>query len=837
MTFAGLLAQSLRMTARDWRSGEVRLLVVALVVAVAALASVAFFVDRAQRALERDAAMFIGGDLALNSDRPIDTSFGSQAAAVGLEIAQTVTFPSMAVSAQHPERNVLAAIKAVSSAYPLRGTMKLRTPDGEVAARGLQAASAWVDPQLLDSLDLSVGESIRLGEATFRVAGVIAAEPDRGAQFISFAPRVMVRLDELAATELVQPASRVTYHLLVAGSPESVQAFSGWLRPRLARGQRLQSLQEGRPDLHAALERARQFLTLVALLAALLAGVGVATAARRFCERRIDSCAVLRCLGLQPRDLAVLFALQFAWIGCVGCLAGVLAGSALQVMIVRTLAGLLPTELPAASMVPALQAFACGFALLAGFAMAPVMRLRNVPPLRVLRRDLAAWPQPPAAVVYLSAAATFLGLLLWLSRDLRLALVTAGGFAAAGLAFAGGAWAWLAALRGLRQAAGRLPAGAGFALAALLRRPTATIIQVVALSFGLTALLVMATVRTDLLRQWRAQLPPDAPNRFIINIQPDQARAVAARLKDAGIAAQLFPMIRGRLVAINGDPLDPRRYGAERARGLVEREFNLSYMADAPSYNRIVQGRWFGPDAAELSIEQGIAQTLGIHLGDELSFDIAGEIVRATVTSVRELSWDSMRVNFFVIMAPSLLRERPQTLITSIYVPANEPVGHRADPTSQLVREFRNLTVIDTGLVLAQVRSVLEQVSRAVQFVFAFALAAGVLVLYAALSATQDERGHQAALVRAFGAVRRQLQQVQLVELSAIGSIAGLLAGLGASAIGWVLARQVLHFDYHFSLWPFAVGVALGCACAIAGGSLALRRVIGTPPWIVLREL
>jgi putative ABC transport system permease protein len=844
MTFARLLAQSLRMTARDWRSGEVRLLVVALAVAVAALASVAFFVDRAQRALERDAAMFIGGDLALDSDRPIDASFGSQAAAAGLEIAQTVTFPSMAVSSEHPERSVLAAIKAVSSAYPLRGTMKLRMPDREVAARGLQAASAWVDPQLLDSLDLSVGESIRLGEATLRVAGVIAAEPDRGAQFISFAPRVMIRLDELAATELVQPGSRVTYHLLVAGNPESVQAFSGWLRPRLARGQRLQSLQEGRPDLHAALERARQFLTLVALLAALLAGVAVATAARRFCERRIDSCAVLRCLGLQPRDLAVLFALQFAWLGCVGCLAGVLTASALHVMIVRALAGLLPTELPAASIVPALQAFACGFALLAGFAMAPVMRLRNVPPLRVLRRDLAAWPQPPAAMVYLSAAATFFALLLWLSRDLRLALVTAGGFAAAGLAFAGGAWAWLAALRGLRQAAGRLPAGAGFALAALVRRPTATIIQVVALSFGLTALLVMATVRTDLLRQWRAQIPPDAPNRFIINIQPDQARAVSARLKDAGIAAELFPMIRGRLVAINGDPVDPRRYGAERARGLVEREFNLSYMADAPSYNRIVQGRWFGPDAGELSIERGIAQTLGIRLGDELSFDIAGEIVRARVTSVRELTWDSMRVNFFVIMAPSLLRERPQTFITSIYVPpgganeqANGRVGRRADPTSQLVREFRNLTVIDTGVVLAQVRSVLEQVSRAVQFVFAFALAAGVLVLYAALSATQDERGHQAALVRAFGAVRRQLQQVQLVELSAIGSIAGLLAGFGASAIGWLLARQVLHFDYHFSLWPFAAGVALGAACAIAGGSLALRRVIGTPPWIVLREL
>ena len=835
MSPAALLSQSFRMTLRDWRSGEVRLLVVALAVAVAALSSVAFFVDRAQRALERDAAMFIGGDLALDSDRPIDPSIGTQAGELGLQVAHTVTFPSMAVSGLHPERNVLAALKAVSSAYPLRGTIKLRGAQGEIAAAGgPEAGTAWVDPQLLDSLDLAAGQSIRLGESTFRVSAVIASEPDRGAQFMSFAPRVMIRLDELAATELVQPASRVMYHLLVAGGPQSVERFSSSLRPRLQRGQRLQSLQDGRPDLHAALERARQFLTLVALLAAMLAAVAVATAARRFSQRRIDSCAVLRCLGLRPRDLVGLFALQFAWVGCIGCVAGVLAGSALHLVIVRALTGLLPTQLPAASIVPALQAFACGWALLAGFALAPVMRLRGVPPLRVLRRDLAAWPDEPAALVYAIAAATFAGLLLWLSRDLRLAAVTAGGFAGAGLAFAAGAWAWLGGLRALRRAAaGRVPAGASLAVAALVRRPSATIVQVVALSFGLTALLVMAMVRTDLLRQWRAQIPADAPNRFIINIQPDQVQAVAARLKEQGVAdAQLFPMVRGRLVAINSNPVDPGRYRAERARGLIEREFNLSYAVEAPAYNRILQGRWFGRDAPELSIERGIAETLGVHVGDQLSFDVAGEIVRATATSVRELSWDSMKVNFFIIMAPALLQNRPQTFITSIRV-----APERADPTSRLVREFRNLTVIDTGIVLAQIRSVLDQVSRAVQFVFLFALAAGVLVLYAALSATQDERGHEAALARALGAARRQLWQAQLFELSALGAMAGLLAGLGASAIGWLLAHQVLHFEYRLAPWPFVGGIVLGAVSAVAGGSLALRRVIATPPWVVLREV
>src|SRR5258706_5551632 len=724
MSPAALLSQSFRMTLRDWRSGEVRLLVVALAVAVAALSSVAFFVDRAQRALERDAAMFIGGDLALDSDRPIDPSIGTQAGELGLQVAQTVTFPSMAVSGLHPERNVLTALKAVSSAYPLRGAIKLRGARGEIAAAGgPEAGTAWVDPQLLDSLDLAAGQAIRLGESTFRVGGVIASEPDRGAQFMSFAPRVMIRLDELAATELVQPASRVMYHLLVAGGPQSVERFTSSLRPRLQRGQRLQSLQDGRPDLHAALERARQFLTLVALLAAMLAAVAVATAARRFSQRRIDSCAVLRCLGLRPRDLVGLFALQFAWVGCIGCVAVVLAGSALHLVIVRALTGLLPTQLPAASNVPALQAFACGWALLAGFALAPVMRLRGVPPLRVLRRDLAAWPDEPAALVYAIAAATFAGLLLWLSRDLRLAAVTAGGFAGAGLALAAGAWSWLGGLRALRRAAaGRVPAGASLAVAALVRRPSATIVQVVALSFGLTALLVMAMVRTDLLRQWRAQIPADAPNRFIINIQPDQVQAVAARLKEQGVAdAQLFPMVRGRLVAINSNPVDPGRYRAERARGLIEREFNLSYAVEAPAYNRILQGRWFGRDAPELSIERGIAETLGVHVGDQLSFDVAGGI-------------------------------------------------GRAPPTPR-------------------------------------------------------------------GGVRRGLMKGKFFILSALGAMAGLLAGLGASAIGWLLAHQVLHFEYRLAPWPVVGGIVLGAVSAVAGGSLALRRVIATPPWVVLREV
>jgi putative ABC transport system permease protein len=833
MTAGGLLALSGRMTVRDWRAGEVRVLALSLAIAVAALTSVGFFVDRAQRALQQQAARFLGADLSLESDRPIDAQVKRQAQDFGLRVADTVTFPSMATGQADPQRTVLVAVKAVSAGYPLRGDMMLvHAAATSAASSGPPRGTAWVDPQVIDALDLDADGRLRLGESRFEVAGAIASEPDRAGQFVGFAPRIMIGLEDLPATELVQPGSRVSYHLLAAGEPPAVQRLADWLRPRLARGQRLQTLQEGRPDLHAALERARQFLTLIALLAALLASVAVASAAHRFTQRRIDSCAVLRCLGLTGAQLTALFSLEFAWIGAASCLAGALAGFAMHHAIVAMLGGLLPTSLPPASGLPALQAIACGMALLAGFGLPPVVRLRRVPPLRVLRRDAAPLPESPAAMLYAIAAATFLALLLWLADDRRLALYTAAGFAGAGLAYALLAWGWLRGLIGLRRRVSRLPDSVGFALAAMGRRPAATVAQITALSFGLSVLLVMAVVRGDLLRQWQAQVPPDAPNRFIINIQPDQAGAVAGRLGELGIAhVVLHPMVRGRLVQVNGKPVDPERFKDQRARGLIEREFNLSYAQDAPAYNRIVEGRWFAPDAAELSIEQGIAQTLGIRLGDELVFDVAGQPVRALTTSVRQLSWDSMKVNFFVITSPALLRDQPRTFITSIYVPPAV-----ADPTPVLVRQFRNLTVIDTGAVLAQVRSLLDQLSRAVQFVVLFALAAGMLVLYAALSSSQDERAHEAALLRAFGATRARLRRAQVAEMAAIGATSGLLASAGASAVGWLLAHQVLHFEYRLHPETFVAGIALGMACALAGGTLALRRVVRTPPITVLRE-
>jgi putative ABC transport system permease protein len=834
MTATHLLAQSLRMTLRDWRAGELRLLAAALVVAVAAVTSVGFFVDRIRLGLERDAKQLLGADLVVSSDKPIESALRARATADGLTLAETVTFPSMAINAAKADLLTLSAVKAVSDGYPLRGNLRVRESQtaADAATREIPApGTVWVDPQALLALQLDVGGELKLGEKTFRVARVIAIEPDRGAQFINFAPRVMLNLADLPATQLIQPGSRVTYRLLAAGEAAQVRSLSAWLGENLQRGQSIESLEGGRPEMQRTLERAQRFLALVALLAAMIAAVAVAVAARRFSQRHLDSCAMMRCLGLAQADIFRLFAAEFLLVGLAACLVGTLAGYALHFVLLEVLGQLIRAALPLPSALPAIQGFACGMVLLLGFALPPLAQLRQVPPLRVLRKDVGP-PTGRAALGYAAGFIGFFALLLWSSNDLKIGAFTAGGFAAGVVVFAAVAWATLRLLVPLRALTGRLGITWRFAVAAVQRRPVAAIVQLVALSVGIMALLLLTVTRTDLVSAWRKAAPPDAPNRFVINIQPDQVPALRQRLDSAGLGnATLYPMIRGRLIEKNGTPISPENMDGERAQRLVEREFNLSYMAEAPDHNPITAGRWYAPGAQELSMEQGIADTLGVALGDALTFDIAGSRVTAQVTSLRKVDWDSMRANFFVIMPPALLADKGGSFITAFFLPPE-----RAAFTAELVREFPNLTVIDTSAVFLQVQAVLDQVIAAVEFLFLFTLAAGVLVLYAALASSRDERVREAGLLRALGASRRQLSQVQTAEMLCLGGLAGLLAAIGASAIGWALARYAFEFTYVVSPWVFILGIGGGAACALIGGWMGLRGVLKTPPLATLRE-
>jgi putative ABC transport system permease protein len=815
---------------RDWRSGELRLLLIALIVAVAAVTSVGFLADRVGRALERNAAQMLGADVLIDADQPIPQAFERQAADQGLRLVHTFQFPSMASAGQGAR---LVSLKAVEAGYPLRGSLRTATAPGqpESATRDIpEPGTVWVDPQLLAALGLKMGDAIALGDRRFRIARVITYEPDRRMQFVNLSPRVLMRADELKATGLLAPGSRVDYGLLAAGDAPAVSAYTGWLQSRLQRGQHIATVESGRPEIRRVLDRAQRFLSLVALLAVLISAVAVALAATRFMLRHRDGIAVMRCLGATQRQVARALFVEFALVGVAGSILGGLAGYLAHMALIAMLGGMISADLPAPSAIPAVQGLATGLWLLLGFALPSLAQLRHVPPARVLRRD-AAGVRMGSAVGYAAGAAGFALLIWWFAGDVQLGVVIAGGFLGAFAAFALVAWLCVLALARLRHAAGAMPA-LRFALAGVVRRRAATITQVCALAIGLMALLLLTITRTDLISGWQRTLPPDAPNRFLINIQPDQRGAIAGALRDAGVAdVALFPMVRGRLVAVNGRAVSSADYTDDRARRLVDREFNLSYSDHMPTYNTLQAGRWMDADSHEVSMEAGISRTLGLHMGDKLTFDIAGQTVDVTVTSLRGVDWDTMRANFFAMLSANVLADAPQSWITSFHLPPGRP-----ELLPDLVQRFPNLTVFDVDAILRQLQGVLDQVAQAVQLLFGFTLAAGVLVLTAALAATRDERVREAAVLRALGATRQQLARAQRVELLAVGGLAGALGAAGASAVAWALSHRVFDFDIAVGLWPWLAGIAAGMLGAWAGGALALRGVLRTPPLVTLRE-
>lgn len=831
------LKLALRLLRRDARAGELRLLAAALILAVAALTAVGFFTDRVRQALEREAHQLLGADLLLSADHAWPPAIADEARRRGLQVTETRSFPSMV---RVGEQAQLVEIKAVSAGYPLRGSLRvapaLRAADAQThSVPGL--GELWADERLASALSLAAGDSIAVGRSRLSMAGVLTLEPDRGVNFFGVAPRLLMNLADLDATGLLQVGSRVNYRLLLAGEPAAVAAFQRWLTPKLARGEQFEDAGNARPEIRTALERAQRFLGLSALLTVVLAAVAVALAARRYSQRHLDACAVMRCLGATQGLLLRVHLIQFFLLGlaasAIGCAVGFLAHHVLHAW----LAGLLATPLPFPSWLPAWQGGAVGMLLLFGFALPPVLRLRQVPTIRVLRREFGP-PGTPLLGGYGLGLLAMAAVMFWVADDRTLGAYVVAAFLLALLCFALFArGAIRLAARALRSGVGSAATAAGFGwrygLANLERHALGSVLQVVALALGLMALLLLTATRGDLLEAWRRAMPAEAPNRFVVNVQPDQVAAVRDYLSRAGIAAELSPMVRGRLARLNGREIGVADYEKDRARRLVEREFNLSWRASLPEGNTVVAGRWFAADELRrpvASVEDGLARTLGIHVGDTLGFTIAGEPVSVKVVGLRKLDWDSMRVNFFVLTPPAVLQDYPASFITSFHLPTG-----REEVINGLVRQFPNLTVIDVAAILRQLQSILDQVARAVQFIFLFTLAAGVMVLYAALGSAFEERRYELAVMRALGARREQLRRVLLAEFVLVGGLAGLCAAFGSLAVGQVLAHEVFHFGMTPTLWPLPAAALGGAALVTIAGWLAARRLLAVSPMHVLR--
>lgn len=842
---------------RDLRAGELGLLMVAVTLAVASLTAVGFFADRLNGGLQRDALQLLGGDAVIRSDGLIPEVFVAKARALGLKDASTVTFPTMARARDEDGgASKLVAFKGVPEGYPLRGSLTVADrPDaaGQLTRDIPAPGSAWADASLLDALGLKLGQSLLLGDARFTLTRIIVQEPDRGAGFISFAPRVMINQADVAATGLIQPASRTNYRFAVAGDAPAVKSFVGWATQELKkpgsvdadalalRGARLESLESGSPEMKQTLDRAEKFLNLVALLAALLSAVAVAIVARSFAARHLDDCAMLRVLGQPQRTIALAYTVEFVLAGLLASALGVALGFAVHYGFVLLLAGLVSSTLPAATWWPVAFGMGMGLTLLLAFGLPPVLQLAQVPPLRVIRRDVGNLK--PASLLVLGVGVTgFAALLLAASSDLKLGLIAVGGFAGAVLLFAGASYVAVKLLRASVNEQ-RAPRWLVLATRQLSARPAYAVVQTSALAVGLLALMLLVLLRTDLISSWRQATPPDAPNRFVINVQPEQGEAFQQALRAGGVKKfDWYPMIRARLVAVNGQPITPDDFADDRAKRLVDRDFNLSNSSQQPVYNQIVAGRWTPNEKDAVSVEEGLAKTLGLKLGDSLRFDIAGQTSEAKITSLRKVDWGSMHVNFFVMYpVAQLAADVPLSFISAFRAPEPAPqaAGASGKPPSfdnALVKAFPNITNVDMSSTLAQVQGVLDQVIQAVEFLFGFTLAAGLVVLFAAITATREERAKEFAIMRAVGARSSLLRQVQRAELAGVGLLAGFLASLVALAVGWALARYVFDFSWSGSWTVPLLGSLAGAVLALAAGWWGLRAVLNTPVLETLRK-
>ena len=825
---------ALKMLWRDWRAGEVTLLFVAIVIAVGSLTTVGFFTNRVQLALTQQSNQLLGADLSIVSDRPFTADFASEARARGLAVTQALRFPSMATFGDETQ---LADVKVVASGYPLRGEVKLADElfGAQRVARDVPGAgTAWADDRLLTRLRIKPGDTLGIGQLRLRLAAIVTQEPDSSIGFLNSAPRLIMNEADLAASGLVQDGSRLRYRLYVAGETAAVDAYRAWAQQRIGAGQSIEGIRDARPEIRSALERAERFLGLAALVSVVLSAVAVALAARRFLRRHLDGCAVMRCIGASQPTIVRLYLLHFTALGLVAGLLGSVIGYAAQFILATWLASFLAVPLPWPSLLPAGYGLAAGVLLLLGFALPPLIGLGQVSTLRVLRRDLGL-PRGLGVLGYALGLAVICALVLWQARDLKLGAYVLGGFLGAA---AVSVVLVLVALRLLSHVRGQGSVSFRYGLANLRRHALGNTIQVVALALGMMALLTLTLIRGDLLHSWQATLRPDAPNRFVVSIQPDQVQALSAFFAAHGIAQpEMFPMVRGRLIAINGRAVSANDYTEDRAKRLIDREFNMSWAERMPPDNRIIAGRWWGADNAdsagrkELSVEDGIAQTLGLKLGDRLTYDVAGSEFDATISSLRKVEWDTFKANFFVIAPPQLLRGYPVSYMTSLHVPAGQ-----AAVLNQLVRDFPNLVVVDVAQIMAQVQKMMDQVAGAVEFVFLFTLAAGLVVLYAAIASTRDERAFEAAVMRTLGASRRQIAAAQFAEFAFMGALAGLLAAAGASVLGYALAVKVLNVPYLGNPWIWLIGVAAGSAGVAIAGMLGTRRVLATPPIRVLRE-
>jgi putative ABC transport system permease protein len=822
---------ALRNLLRDVKSGELAVLLLALLVAVASLTAVGFFTSRVGRAVDQQAGEVLAADLRLESPRPIDEGYDAEAVRRGLRVARILSMPSVVF---HGEESSLVALRAVGSGYPLRGRLKISDePFGPARATdGIPGpGEAWADSRLLARLGVPVGTELTVGAHRVRVTQVLDYRPDQGAGFADLSATLMINLADVPATGLIQPGSRVSRAVLFAGDLGEIVEFRGHLEAIKSAGERLQAVADASPQIRASSDRAGRFLSLASLVSVLLSAIAVALSARRYATRHLDNVALMKCMGASQGFVLRQTIIQLIVIAAAVTVIGTGLGYIAQTGLAWLLRDLIRGDLPPPGADAAWLGLVTSTTVLVGFALPPLLQLKRVPPARVLRRNLDPPPLRYAAV-YAFAVGSVLALLYWLVRDARLVSYVAAGIGVTFVALALAGWGLVKSLTPLRRSVG---VAWRYGLANIARRGRDSVVQIVAFGLGLMVLLLLALVRDDLLEDWRRSLPVDAPNYFMINIRPDEGEAIESFFRERGLPpTELVPLVRARLTAINDVPVDRLAFESERAQGFVEREANLTWARELRDDNRLLAGEWWrdgDAGGARVSVEQEFAGLLGLEIGDTVRYDVAGEEISAQVTSLRDVRWDSFQPNFFMVFSPGVLDDVTGTLITSVHVrPEQRPA------LVDLVRRFPEVTIIDLDALLSQVRDVMDKAALAVQYVFLFTLAAGLVVLLAAVQATRDERRYESAMLRTLGASRRVVFKGVAAEFTALGLLAGVLAAAGATVAGYFLAREVFDLKYAPDPMVWIVGIVGGALLVGVAGVLAARSVVTQPPVATLRQ-
>jgi len=828
MTPSHQLRFAARAFKRDVKAGELRVLALALIVAVASVTAVGFFTDRIGRAMERQAADVLAADLLATSGLSLPVSIATKAKEFGLTTAEHTRFPSVVINKN--DESQLVAVKAVTSGYPLRGALKLVTLDAADAPAPLatpEQGTVWIDTQLKNILALNQGDVLTLGAKDFRVERLIQFEPDRGENVFEIAPRVMMHVDDLEASELLGPGSRAQFTLLMSGEVAPLDNMNDWLKDNMADEVRVQSVRDGSPQLKRALDRAQRFLGLASIVTVLLAGAAIALAVRQFSLHQADASAVLRTLGASRFEVITWLALRLAMIVVLASVIGIIIGWFAQLVLAQLLQTWFSMALPAAGWWPPVIGALTAFIAVAGFGLMPVLRAGQVAVMRVLQRDYSGLDSSVWITTVIGLVATYLVVLMQ-SRDWLLsAIVVAGVVIMLGVFALFGRYI-IKLVRKLAGARYRL------SVAGLQRRAGSSVVQLAAFAMGIMALLLIAIVRVDVLEAWERDIPQDAPNVFVVNIQPDQVEGFDQRLNSQDIdVAGIFPMVRARLVSHNGEPTLSEE-GNERQQRRARREYNLTYSDAPPPAGEVVAGEWWPTDGSaepSWSIEEEWAGDRGFEVGDSLTFKIAGVEVTAPISSLRKVDWESFQVNFFVVASPVTLADMPATFVTSFKIDSDF-----STTTSGWAREFPGIAALDIGAIMTRVKTLMDRASLAVEYVFLFTVLAGICVLLAAVQSSQGERIKESALLRALGASHRQIKHAVVAEFAILGAIAGFLAAFFATIVAWALSRFVFELPFEVNVWLWILGVVGGAVGISIAGYLATRRVLETPPVVALRN-